>query len=95
MGSLRPDIVWFGEMPYRMDEVWDALGRCGLFVAVGTSGQVYPAAGFVEEARAAGARTVELNLEPSAVSRAFDERRYGPASEIVPTFVGEVLRGGG
>jgi NAD-dependent deacetylase len=95
LGNLRPDIVWFGEMPYRMDEVGDALGRCGLFVAVGTSGQVYPAAGFVEEARAAGARTVELNLEPSAVSRAFDERRYGPASEIVPTFVGEVLRCGG
>src|SRR3954454_22648235 len=82
MGSLRPDIVWFGEMPYRMDEVYDALGRCALFVAVGTSGQVYRAAGFVAEARAAGARTVELTLEPSAVSRAFfDERRYGSASE--------------
>jgi NAD-dependent deacetylase len=92
LGSLRPDVVWFGEMPYRMDEVYDALGRCGLFVAAGTSGQVYPAAGFVEEARAAGARTVELNLEPSAVSRAFDERRYGPASTIVPTFVEELLK---
>jgi NAD-dependent deacetylase len=90
-GRLRPDIVWFGEMPYRKGEIDEALARCGLFVAVGTSGQVYPAAGFVREAQAAGARTVELNLEPSAVSAAFDERRYGPATELVPAFVDELL----
>jgi NAD-dependent deacetylase len=92
LGTLRPDVVWFGEMPYRMDEAYAALARCRLFLSVGTSGQVYPAAGFVEEARAAGARTVELNLEPSAVSRAFEERRYGPAGEIVPALVDELLR---
>ena len=90
-GRLRPDIVWFGEMPYRTDEIGEALARCGLFVAVGTSGQVYPAAGFVREARAAGARTVELNLEPSTASAAFDERRYGPATALVPDLVGELL----
>ena len=63
---MRPDVVWFGEMPYRMEEIAAALARCDLFVSIGTSGTVYPAAGFVAEARAAGARTVELNLEPSA-----------------------------
>jgi NAD-dependent deacetylase len=94
LGSLRPDIVWFGEMPYRMDEVYAALARCELFLAVGTSGQVYPAAGFVQEASAAGARTVELNLEPSSVSSLFTERRYGPASRIVPEFVDELLSPG-
>jgi NAD-dependent deacetylase len=91
LGSLRPDIVWFGEMPYRMNEVYAALAGCDLFLAVGTSGQVYPAAGFVREASAAGARTVELNLEPSAVSSLFAERRYGQASRIVPGFVDELL----
>ena len=91
LGSLRPDIVWFGEMPYRMDEIYAALARCDLFLAVGTSGQVYPAAGFVQEAAATGARTVELNLEPSAVSALFAERRYGPASQIVPALVEELF----
>jgi NAD-dependent deacetylase len=91
LGRMRPDVVWFGEMPYRLDEIGAALARCGLFVAVGTSGQVYPAAGFVAEARAAGARTVELNAEPSAVSRAFGERRYGPATTLVPALVDELL----
>lgn len=88
-GRLRPDIVWFGEMPYRMDEVYAALERCATFVAVGTSGVVYPAAGFVEAAR--GARTIELNLEPSAMSSAFLERRQGAAAELVPALVRELL----
>lgn len=88
-GRLRPDIVWFGEMPYRMDEVYAALERCATFVAVGTSGVVYPAAGFVEAA--CGARTIELNLEPSAVSSAFFERRQGTAAELVPALVRELL----
>ena len=88
-GRLRPDIVWFGEMPYRMDEVYAALERCAIFVAVGTSGVVYPAAGFVEAAR--GARTIELNLEPSAMSSAFLERRQGAAAELVPALVRELL----
>jgi NAD-dependent deacetylase len=89
-GRLRPDIVWFGEMPYRTDEVYAALERCGTFVAAGTSGVVYPAAGFVAAAR--GARTIEVNLEPSAVSSAFAERRQGPAAELVPSLVRELLR---
>ncbi|GBD41966.1 NAD-dependent protein deacylase [bacterium HR39] len=90
-GTLRPDVVWFGEVPYHLDAIYDALTRCRLFVAVGTSGQVHPAAGFVEVAKANGALTVELNLEPSAVSYAFDIRRYGPASEVVPAFVDGLL----
>jgi NAD-dependent deacetylase len=92
VGRLRPDVVWFGEMPYRMDEIYAALARCGLFVAVGTSGHVYPAAGFVEAVRP-GARTVELNLEPSAVGGAFAERRRGPAGSLVPALVEELLAG--
>ena len=91
-GRLRPDIVWFGEMPYRMDEVYQALKRCRIFVAIGTSGLVYPAAGFVEAAAAAGAeRTIELNLDPSAMSPAFQERRLGRASDLVPALVAELL----
>jgi NAD-dependent deacetylase len=91
-GGLRPDVVWFGEIPYRMDEVQKALSSCDLFVSIGTSGTVYPAAGFVAEARARGARTVELNLEPS--DGLFDEARHGPATRIVPEFVEEILSGG-
>ena len=92
LGRLRPDIVWFGELPYRMDEVYAALERCDVFVAIGTSGLVYPAAGFVEAARAAGAsRTIEINLEPSAVSPAFADRRAGRAAELVPALVAELL----
>ena len=92
VGRLRPDIVWFGEMPYRMDEVYAALERCSVFVAIGTSGLVYPAAGFVAAARAAGARrTVEINLEPSAVSSAFADRRTGRAADLVPELVAELL----
>ena len=92
VGRLRPDIVWFGEMPYRMGEVYDALARCRIFVAIGTSGLVYPAAGFVEAAAAAGAeRTIELNLDPSAMSPAFRERRLGRASDLMPALVAELL----
>ncbi|MCP1336616.1 NAD-dependent deacylase [Futiania mangrovi] len=92
-GELRPDVVWFGEMPYHMDEIEVALSDCALFAAIGTSGSVYPAAGFVRAARAAGARTVELNLEPSEVRSAFHEGRYGPASEVVPAWVEDLLSG--
>jgi NAD-dependent deacetylase len=95
VGTMRPHVVWFGEMPFDMDRIYAALAVCGLFVSIGTSGNVYPAAGFVEEARrTAGAHTVELNLEPSEGHSLFAERRYGPATEIVPAFVDEVLAKG-
>jgi NAD-dependent deacetylase len=90
--TLRPDVVWFGEMPYQMGRIYQALETCDLFVSIGTSGAVYPAAGFVQEARAAGARTLELNLEPSEGSRLFHEARLGPASMLVPEWVEEVLQ---
>jgi NAD-dependent deacetylase len=90
--ALRPDIVWFGEMPYRMDDIFAALVRADLFVSIGTSGAVYPAAGFVQQAKSAGARTLELNLERSQGSVWFDETRLGPASELVPAWVEEMLR---
>lgn len=90
-GAVRPDIVWFGEMPYAMERIEAALRACDLFVSIGTSGAVYPAAGFVQTANYVGARTVELNLEPSLGSVYFDERRYGPASEVVPAWVSETL----
>lgn len=89
--ALRPDIVWFGEMPYQMERIFAALAQCDLFVSIGTSGAVYPAAGFVAQAREAGARTLELNLEPSQGSRFFDETRLGRASALVPAWVDEVL----
>jgi len=89
--ALRPDVVWFGEMPYRMDEIHEALREADLFVSIGTSGAVYPAAGFVRTARDLGARTLELNLEPSQGSRWFHEARHGPATELVPAWVKEVL----
>lgn len=89
--KLRPDIVFFGEIPYHMDGVEAAIARCDLFVSIGTSGAVYPAAGFVRLARAYGAATLELNLEPSEGSRWFDDSRLGPASVLVPQWVGEVL----
>ncbi len=91
--AARPDVVWFGEMPYHMDEIFAHLARADLFAAIGTSGEVYPAAAFVQDARRAGARTVELNLEPSAVSRDFDETRTGPASQTVPLWVDDLLKG--
>jgi NAD-dependent deacetylase len=90
-GAVRPDIVWFGEMPYDMDRIEDALRDCDLFVSIGTSGAVYPAAGFVQTARYCGARTLEMNLEPSLGSFLFDESRTGPAGELVPAWVDEVL----
>jgi NAD-dependent deacetylase len=90
--ALRPDIVWFGEMPYEMDRIFAALARADLFVSIGTSGAVYPAAGFVQQAKSAGARTLELNLERSQGSGWFDETRLGPASELVPEWVEEMLR---
>lgn len=91
-GNLRPDIVWFGEMPMYMEEIYSRLEQCDLFISIGTSGHVYPAAGFVEVANAAGALTVELNLEPSRVESAFDHRIYGPASEVVPEFIRDILK---
>jgi NAD-dependent deacetylase len=90
-GSMRPHIVWFGEVPFHIEEIEEKLANCALFVAIGTSGEVYPAAGFVEIASASGARTVELNLAPSAASAAFAERRLGPATQTVPQFVAELL----
>ena len=87
--ATRPDVVWFGEFPYHMERIGAALARADLFVAIGTSGQVYPAAGFVEEAASSGAQTLELNLEPTAAR--FDAQRTGPASTIVPDWVSELL----
>ena len=85
-GRLRPHIVWFGEIPLEMERIERALSACDLFVSIGTSGAVYPAAGFVQLARMAGARTVEINLEPTQGAGLFDEGVYGPASETVPAF---------
>lgn len=86
-GRLRPHIVWFGEMPLAMERIEAALAVCDLFVSIGTSGAVYPAAGFVQLARMAGARTVEINLEPTQGRSQFDEGVYGPATEAVPRFL--------
>ncbi len=85
--AYRPHIVWFGEMPLEMDVIDTALREADLFVAIGTSGNVYPAAGFVQQARMAGAQTLELNLEPSNIRTHFDDARYGPATELVPALV--------
>ncbi len=90
-GAMRPDVVWFGEMPYHMERIGEALANCDLFVSIGTSGQVYPAAGFAAEARAWGAHTVELNLEPSQGASLFHEAIYGPATVVVPDFVTRLL----
>ncbi len=92
-GGLRPHVVWFGETPLDMDRIYEELLRADLFVSIGTSGSVYPAAGFVATARRAGIATVELNLEPSENADMFDDARYGPASEIVPEWVRGVLAG--
>ncbi len=89
--ATRPDIVWFGEFPYHMEAIDAALRLADLFVAIGTSGNVYPAAGFVQEAAANGAQTLELNLEPSATVSLFDAARFGPASQIVPDWVAGLL----
>lgn len=89
-GGVRPHIVWFGERPLEMDRIFEALDRCDCFVAIGTSGHVYPAAGFVQ-AVSPGARTVELNLEPSRVASAFQEVRTGRATDLVPALVTELM----
>jgi NAD-dependent deacetylase len=91
-GALRPDVVWFGEIPYGMDDIYGQLSSCDLFASIGTSGEVYPAAGFVHEAQLAGAHTVELNLEPSANARTFGEGRYGPATQVVDAWVADLIR---
>ena len=86
IGTLRPHIVWFGEMPLYMDEIMLALMQCDLFVSIGTSGTVYPAAGFVEIANQSGAHTVEINLEPSEQNSHFNQSLHGPASQLVTQF---------
>ncbi|PZU11862.1 NAD-dependent deacylase [Sphingomonas sp.] len=93
--ALRPDIVFFGEMPYEMARIERALIDCDLFVSIGTSGAVYPAAGFVRIANAANAATLELNLDPSAGSYHFDDARHGPASLLVPEWVDSLLAAAG
>lgn len=90
-GNLRPHVVWFGEMPLYLDEIYRALEKCDLFIAVGTSGNVYPAAGFFEIAKSVGAHTVELNLESSANGSLFAEQIFGPASDIVPKYLDALL----
>lgn len=87
MGWMRPHIVWFGEMPLGMGHIQQALAKCDLFLSIGTSGNVYPAAGFVELAHDVGARTVEINLEPSLGHTLFDEHVYGPATKVLPDFL--------
>ena len=89
--ATRPDIVWFGEIPYGMDRIDAALTSADLFVSIGTSGQVYPAAAYAQHCRRMGAETLELNMEPSANQRDFDEGRYGPATQVVPAWVDGVL----
>lgn len=91
-GTLRPDVVWFGEMPYHMEEIYRGLSACNLFISIGTSGTVYPAASFVLESARAGAHTVELNLEPSEGIDGFQEAIHGRASEIVPAYVDRLLK---
>jgi NAD-dependent deacetylase len=91
VGTVRPDVVWFGEMPYHMEAIWARLSGCDLFAAIGTSGAVYPAAGFVADARHQGARTLEINLEPSDNAAYFDDALLGPASETVPRWVEGLL----
>lgn len=93
IGRVRPDVVWFGEIPYEMDRIEEALRECDLFVSIGTSGAVYPAAAFVQTARYWGSRTLEINLEPSLGSCLFEESRLGPAGELVPEWVKEMLSG--
>lgn len=91
--ALRPDVVWFGEMPYQMDRIYDALRNADLFVSIGTSGAVYPAAGFVRDARELGVRTLELNLDRSEGSHWFHEARQGAAGQLVPEWVDQILGG--
>lgn len=90
-GGMRPDVVWFGELPYYMEVIFDALSKCDLFISIGTSGTVYPAAGFVADARQAKAHTVELNLEPSEGASMFHETLHGKATKIVPIYINRLL----
>lgn len=90
-GGLRPDVVWFGEMPYHMERIYRLLAACDVFVSIGTSGNVYPAANFVALARQSGAHTVELNLEPSEGASLFHETHHGKATELVPQYVARIL----
>ncbi len=90
-GDMRPHVVWFGEIPLKMEEIYAALAQCDLFLSIGTSGHVYPAAGFVMAARSAGAHTVELNLEPSEGVSCFEEHHHGLATAVVPAFVDQLL----
>ncbi|MEK4033493.1 NAD-dependent deacylase [Methylocystis sp. IM3] len=92
VGAMRPHVVWFGETPLHMEEITAALAAASLFVSIGTSGSVYPAAGFVSLARRLGVATCEINLEPSDNAGQFDQTRYGAASELVPAWVEEMLR---
>ena len=91
IGGLRPHVVWFGEMPLELDEIYDKLAAADLFVSIGTSGSVYPAAGFVAAARQGGMVTMEINLEPSENAHLFDLARYGKASEAAPAWVAELI----
>lgn len=91
-GNLRPHIVWFGEIPFYIEEINIRLTKCDLFISIGTSGSVYPAAGFVQIARDFGAETVELNLEPSDVKNLFSVGHYGRATEIVPEYIANLIR---
>jgi len=93
VGGMRPHVIWFGETPLYYDEISTVLAAAELFVSIGTSGNVYPAAGFVAAARAAAIPTMEINLEPSENAHLFDVRRYGKASEVVPAWVEEALAG--
>jgi NAD-dependent deacetylase len=93
VGRMRPHIVWFGEIPFGMDALYGQLDRSDAFISIGTSGSVYPAAGFVDHARTRGLFTLELNLEPSENPHCFDDARYGPASDIVPRWVEDVIAG--
>ncbi|MCG9678918.1 Sir2 family NAD+-dependent deacetylase [Vibrio sp. Isolate24] len=89
--QMRPHVVWFGEMPLRMGDIYESLEKADLFISIGTSGVVYPAAGFVHDAKMHGAHTLEINLEPSAIESEFEEKRYGKASIEVPKLVEEIL----
>jgi NAD-dependent deacetylase len=94
VGRMRPHVVWFGEMPFEMERIQDALARCGTFLSIGTSGTVYPAAGFVQLAKMmADARAIEANLEPTEGADQFDEQIPGPASETVPALVERLIQG--
>lgn len=90
-GGMRPNIVWFNEMPYHLDEIYKAIKNCDIFISIGTSGNVYPAAGFAALASEAGAHTIELNLEPSSQNSNFAEQHHGPATQLVPQWVERFL----